>query len=181
MKVQVRFLLLVAVLLAITFPAFSRDIKTDYDHHANFSQYKTYSWGKVETQNPLWDDRIREAVNRELAKKGWTEAPADGDVTIMAMGTTHERPILRTFYDSSFRDGAGVGSVSRQPTSTTMRLGPWSSTCSTPKQEIDLARLSERHPSRQAGQSHEGSRKIGGEDVCPFPPVDVKAKENRPA
>ena len=100
MKVQVRFLLLVAVLLAITFPAFSRDIRTDYDHHANFSQYKTYSWGKVETQNPLWDDRIREAVNRELAKKGWTEVPADGDVTIMAIGTTHERPLLRTFYDS---------------------------------------------------------------------------------
>jgi hypothetical protein len=99
MRFQVRFLFFVAVLLAITLPAFSRDVKTDYDHHANFSQYKTYSWGKIETPNPLWDDRIKEAVDRELAKKGWTEAPSDGDVTIMAVGTTHERPTLRTFYD----------------------------------------------------------------------------------
>jgi hypothetical protein len=99
MKVQVRFLFFVAVLLAITLPAFSREVKSDYDHHANFSQYKTYSWGKIETPNPLWDDRIKEAVKRELAKKGWTEVPADGDVTIVAIGTTHERPLLRTFYD----------------------------------------------------------------------------------
>ena len=46
MKVQFRFLLFVAVLLALTFPAFSRDIKTDYDHHANFSQYKTLFVGQ---------------------------------------------------------------------------------------------------------------------------------------
>ena len=77
MKPQVRFLLFVAVLMAITLPTFSREIKTDYDHHANFSQYKTYSWGKIETPNPLWDDRIKEAVNRELAKKGWTEVPSE--------------------------------------------------------------------------------------------------------
>ncbi len=99
MKLRIRFLLFFAVLLAMTLPAFSRDIKTDYDHHVNFSQYKTYSWGKIETPNPLWDDRIKEAVNRELAKKGWTEVPSDGDVTIMAIGTTRERPTLRTFYD----------------------------------------------------------------------------------
>ena len=42
---------------------------------------------------------LKEAVNRELAKKGWTEVPSDGDVPIMAVGTTHERPTLRTFYD----------------------------------------------------------------------------------
>ena len=99
MKVKVRFLFFAAVLLASTLPAFSREVKTDYDHHANFSQYKTYSWGKIETPNALWDDRIKEAVNRELEKKGWTEVPSDGDVTIMAVGTTHERPTLRTFYD----------------------------------------------------------------------------------
>lgn len=100
MTLRIRFLLFAAVLLAFTTAAFSRDIKTDYDHHANFSQYKTYSWGKIETSNPLWDDRIKEAVNRELAKKGWTEVPSHGDATIMAINTTHERPTLRTFYDA---------------------------------------------------------------------------------
>jgi hypothetical protein len=100
MKLQGRLLLFVAILLALTVPAFSRDIKTDYDHHANFSQYKTYSWGKVETPNSLWVDRIKDAVNKELARKGWTEVPSDGDVTIMAVTTTREQPTLRTFYDA---------------------------------------------------------------------------------
>ncbi len=99
MKLQIRFLLSFAVLLALTSIAFSREIKVDYDHHANFSQYKTYSWGKVETQNPLWNDRIKEAVDRELGKKGWTEVASGGDVTVMAIGTTHDQPTLQTFYD----------------------------------------------------------------------------------
>ncbi len=100
MKLQIRFLLSFAVLLVLTSVAFSREIKVDYDHHANFSQYKTYSWGKVETQNPLWDDRIKEAVDQELAKKGWTEVASGGDVIIMAIGTTRDQPTLQTFYDS---------------------------------------------------------------------------------
>ena len=100
MKLQIRFLLSFAVLLVLTSVAFSREIKVDYDHHANFSQYKTYSWGKVETQNPLWDDRIKEAVDQELAKKGWTEVASGGDVTVMAIGTTRDQPTLQTFYDS---------------------------------------------------------------------------------
>lgn len=99
MKLQIRFLLSISVLLVLTSVAFSREIKVDYDHHANFSQYKTYSWGKVETQNPLWDDRIKEAVDRELAKKGWTEVASGGDVTVMAIGTTRDQPTLQTFYD----------------------------------------------------------------------------------
>ena len=98
MKLQIRFLLSIAVLLVLTSVAFSREIKVDYDHHANFSQYKTYSWGKVETQNPLWDDRIKEAVDRELAKKGWTEVDSGGDVTVMAIGTARDQPTLQTFY-----------------------------------------------------------------------------------
>jgi hypothetical protein len=27
-------------------------VKTDYDRSAAFSRYKTYSWEKVQTQNP---------------------------------------------------------------------------------------------------------------------------------
>ena len=99
MKAQVRFLMFVAVVLAITLPAYCREIRVDYDHHVAFPQYKTYSWGKIETSNPLWDDRIRETVDKELAKKGWSVVPSDGDVTIMVVGTTREKPTLRTFYD----------------------------------------------------------------------------------
>src|SRR3984893_193384 len=99
MKLQIRFLLSLTVLLGVTATAFSREIKTDYDRHANFSQYKTYSWAKVETSSPLWDDRVKEAVDKELAKKGWAQVPSGGDVSIVAVGTTREKPTLRTFYD----------------------------------------------------------------------------------
>ena len=29
------------------------DVQTDYDKKADFSHYKTYSWMKVQTSNPL--------------------------------------------------------------------------------------------------------------------------------
>lgn len=98
MKLQVRHPMLIALLIVST-SALQVDVKTDYDHKVNFSQYKTYSWLKVETPNSLWDKRVKEAVDEVLAEKGWTQVPADGDVSIVAIGTTQEKPTLRTFYD----------------------------------------------------------------------------------
>jgi hypothetical protein len=51
----------VVVLIGLSFLAnasFAHQVKTDYDRAAHFSQYKTYSWEKVETPDPLWVDRI---------------------------------------------------------------------------------------------------------------------------
>ncbi len=99
MRILRRSTALFALLAFTSLGGFAREIRTDFDHHVNFSQYKTYSWGKVETPDPLWNDRVKEAVDQELRKKGWTEVPSDGDVTIVAVGTTREKPTLRTFYD----------------------------------------------------------------------------------
>lgn len=99
MKLRIRFLTFVAVVLAVASTAFCAEVTTDFDHHANFSQYKTYSFAKVETPDPLWDDRVKEAIERALSAKGWTQVPSGGDVSIMAVGMTHERPTLQTFYD----------------------------------------------------------------------------------
>ncbi len=59
-----RFLAIVLVALATV--AVAQDVKTDYDHHANFSQYHTYCWEKIKTSDPLWESRIQEAVDHEL-------------------------------------------------------------------------------------------------------------------
>jgi len=75
-------------------------IKTDYDRTADFSYYKTYSWGNVQTPNPLWVDRIKAAVNSALAAKGWTEVASGGDVSIMAMEMTKDHRTLNTYYDN---------------------------------------------------------------------------------
>lgn len=39
------------VLLATA--VFAQHVTVDYDHQANFENYKTYSWGKVETANSI--------------------------------------------------------------------------------------------------------------------------------
>jgi Domain of unknown function (DUF4136) len=82
------------------------EVKTDYDRTAEFSRYKTYSWGKVHTQDPLWADRIKAAVASALAAKGWTELESGGDVSVMAMEMTEDHRTLKTYYDNF---GSGWG------------------------------------------------------------------------
>ena len=79
--------------------AFAQHVKTDFDHHANFSQYKTYSWQEIKPANSLWDARIKNAVDAQLAAKGWTQVDSGGDVAIVAIKTTHKQRTLQTFYD----------------------------------------------------------------------------------
>src|ERR1700752_4326901 len=52
--------------------AFAQQVKTDFDHQANFAQYKTYSWQDVKVKDPLWDSRIKNAVDAQLQTKGLT-------------------------------------------------------------------------------------------------------------
>jgi hypothetical protein len=98
MKLQSRLSLLCGAVLLLATAAFSREVVTDYDHHADFNHYKTYSWAKVETPDTLWDQRVKDSIDRELSAKGWTQVPEGGDVSIVAVGTTHERQSLETFY-----------------------------------------------------------------------------------
>src|SRR2546425_8602740 len=86
------------VLLAAT-ASFAQQVKTDYDRSADFSQYKTYSWEKVQTQDPLWVERIKSAVNAELTAKGFSEVASGGDVSVVAVEMTKTQRSLNTFYD----------------------------------------------------------------------------------
>src|ERR1700730_10636148 len=79
--------------------AFAQHVETDFDHQANFSQYKTYSWQAIKDPNPLWDARIKHAVDAQLAAKGWTPVDSGGDVAIVAIKTTKTERTLQTFYD----------------------------------------------------------------------------------
>ena len=88
-----------AVMALLAAVALAEQVKTDYDRSANFAQYKTYSWQKISTRDPLMVDRIKSAVNSALAAKGWTEVPSGGDAAIVAIETTHEQQTLNTFYD----------------------------------------------------------------------------------
>jgi hypothetical protein len=79
--------------------AFAQHVQTDFDHQANFSQYKTYSWQEIKPANSLWDARIKNAVDAQLAAKGWTQVDSGGEVAIVAIKATHRERTLQTFYD----------------------------------------------------------------------------------
>src|SRR5438445_8430176 len=104
----------VGLTLALATVSFAQQVKTDYDRNANFGQYKTYSWEKVQTKDPFMVERIKEAVNSTLAAKGWTLVPSGGDVEVFAIETTQNQQTLDTFYNGfgggrrwGFRGGFG--------------------------------------------------------------------------
>ena len=99
MKVQNSIFFSIAMFFVLTAASLAQQVKTDYDHNANFGQYKTYSWEKVQTQDQLLVDRIKAAVNGALAAKGWTQVDSGGDVSIVAMEITQNKQTLNTFYD----------------------------------------------------------------------------------
>jgi hypothetical protein len=79
--------------------AFAQHVTTDFDHQANFAQYKTYSWQEIKSADSLWDARIKSAVDAQLQAKGWTQVDSGGDAAIVAIKTTQTQRTLQTFYD----------------------------------------------------------------------------------
>jgi hypothetical protein len=99
MKLQKAIFALTAMMFLFAGKSSAQQVKTDYDRSANFSQYKTYSWEHVKTQDPLYVDRIKNSVNAALAAKGWTQVNSGGDVSIVAMEITRDQQTLNTFYN----------------------------------------------------------------------------------
>jgi hypothetical protein len=125
MKVKSVFVA-VAVSLLMTSASFAQQVKTDYDRSVNFSQYKTYSWERVQTQDPLWVDRIKSAVDADLAKKGWTLVPSGGNISLVAIEATKNQQTLNTFYDGfggGWRWGGFGGLGDATTTTETYQVG----------------------------------------------------------
>ena len=73
MKMLTKVIVLIGLALFLANASFAQQVKTDYDRAANFSQYKTYSWMKVQTPDPLWVDRIKAACYGALRLYGWEQ------------------------------------------------------------------------------------------------------------
>ncbi len=90
--------------LVLATASFAQHVKTDYDHSANFGQYKTFSWEKVQTKDALLVDRIKSAVNSALEGKGWMEVPSGGEVEAFAIETTQNPKTEKLIWRSSSSD-----------------------------------------------------------------------------
>jgi hypothetical protein len=128
MKLQRIAPVLMGIMLLFAGRLSAQDVKTDYDHNADFTQYKTYSWEHVQTKDPLFIDRIKSAVNAALAAKGWTQVDSGGGVSIIAIQTTQEQQTLNTFYDGfgggwGWRRFGGGGFGEATTTTDTYKVG----------------------------------------------------------
>ena len=113
----------IAMFFALTAASLAQQVKTDYNHSANFGQYKTYSWETVQTHDQLLVDRIKDAVNGALRAKGWTQVDSGGDVSIVAREITQNKQTLNTFYDG-FGGGRRFGGFGDATTTTeTYKVG----------------------------------------------------------
>jgi Domain of unknown function (DUF4136) len=92
-------LVTVLTMLLLSAGSLAQEVRTDYDHHVNFSQYHTYYWEKVKTTDPLWESRIKDAVDKDLQAKGWQRVDSGGDVAITAVGSARNQREYQTFYD----------------------------------------------------------------------------------
>ena len=112
MKIRTCSALIIATLLLICTAAWATVI-TDYDRHANFYNYKTYSWGGVDTANSMWDQRVKDAIASQLAAKGLREVESGGDVIVNATGITHlGQDVHVTAMGDGGYWGGGLGGIS---------------------------------------------------------------------
>lgn len=92
--------------------AFASNVRTDYDHNAKFENIHTYSWGKVKTSNPLYKDRVKAAVDKDLQAKGWQLVPSGGNATVFATDMVKTEQEAETMYsgmDDDMDGALGVG------------------------------------------------------------------------
>jgi Domain of unknown function (DUF4136) len=93
--------LAVLVLLLMASSVKAQKVAIDYDHRANFSQYKTFMWIRPPHYRgePLMEQRITEYVNAQLTARGLQPVSEGADLGVAAHVATREQHTLETFYD----------------------------------------------------------------------------------
>jgi len=86
---------------------------TDYDHTVNFLKYQTYTIDKVHATDPLVEQRIIVALNRDLGFKYMHQVPKASDVTITVVEASKDKQEYASFYDElgklDWKRGWGAG------------------------------------------------------------------------
>jgi hypothetical protein len=90
---------------AITATCLFAKVTVDYDHKVDFSKYHTYSWIGVNVQDPAWKDITANAIDAQLAAKGWQKVASGGDMSVSAMGATRTEQTMETWYTGGYGGG----------------------------------------------------------------------------
>ena len=95
-----------AGLLTVAPALTAQQVTTDFDHHAQFESYHTFSFAKIQTDNPLYEQRVRDDIAHDLQAHGLQLVPSGGDLAITAIGGVHDQQQYNTFYSGL---GSGFG------------------------------------------------------------------------
>lgn len=80
----------------------SMKVNYDYDHQADFTQYKTYAWhdseANVADTDPLAHERFLSAVDSQLAAKGFSKVSSNPDVFVTYHAEESQQMSLDTTY-----------------------------------------------------------------------------------
>jgi len=85
-----RWLLAGLLLLVIPCGCASVEVSTDYDPSVDFSRFRTYAWvpsppprtGDVRLDSPLLEARVRDAVEVEMAERGYRKVSENPDLLV---------------------------------------------------------------------------------------------------
>jgi hypothetical protein len=125
---KMRVLTAVAALHLAGAMAFAQDVKTDYDHDANFAAIKTFQ-AKIATgwNNQISEKRVLDEITQGLTEKGWKAVDANPDAMVLLHGATEKQKSLNTFYSGGYggygyRGWGGMGGMGTATTTTSEYL-----------------------------------------------------------
>jgi hypothetical protein len=95
-----RVLAFVVVILALAATAFAQKTNIDWDRSANFAEFHTYAWEpSPHPAQGFWNQRIVDAVNRELQAKGLKMVDSNPDLWVVYSKSIHDqKQVVGTSY-----------------------------------------------------------------------------------
>lgn len=119
---------LLVIMIVVSIPTLAQKITIDYAHEFDFSVVKTFEYVRTpETNAPdeITDNRIKNAIIRELAEGGLHSASSDPDLFVTYHMTTKENTVYNTtsfgyggFYGGWGPLGGGMGATTTASTYT---------------------------------------------------------------
>jgi hypothetical protein len=139
-----KFRFLMAIFFLAAGIAAAQDVRYVFDHHADFSKFKTYRWADLSSegspQDRLMEQWIKQAIDRELAAKGLRETDsASADLSIQMRSVTDVQEQFFSF------DTGSYGASWDRPIGP-LRQGGWWSTTATHAVTVRLIELAQGKP-----------------------------------
>jgi hypothetical protein len=124
-----KFYLALIVTLLLSATAYAQKVNVDFDKTADFTAYKTYSWGEgTPAKNPLGNQRIIAGIESYLSAKGWQKVESNSDVVVIYSASTSNETQINTFESGGMWGGyrwgwGGYGMGSSTTTVSNIKVG----------------------------------------------------------